>query len=60
MGGRVGQDMDGVGDAHANEAKSLSGNTWAMGVVGDGVVLGVNHMRWYRFRARVNNIRCIV
>ena len=52
--------MDGVGDAHANEAELLSGNTWAMGVVGDGVVLGVNHMTWYRFRARVNNIRCIV
>ena len=60
MGDRVGRNMDRVEDLHVSELESLSGSTRSMGGAGVGVALEVNHMGWYRLRARVANTRYIV
>ena len=60
MGDRVCRDMDKVGNAYASEVESLSDSTRLMGGEGVSVAFEVNHMEWYRLRARVVNTRYIV
>ena len=48
------------GDTLVIEVWLLSGIARFLGVVGDGVVLKVNHMGWYRLRARVTSIKSVV
>ena len=49
-----------VGEAHAMEPGSLLGGTQLIGVPGDGRGPDVNHMGWYRLRARVTRIMLMV
>ena len=60
MGDRVGWGMARIGDSNTSTLGLLRGSSRSMGGSGIGVALEVNHMGWYRLRARVDNTRCIV
>ena len=60
VGVGVGWVADWVRDTDANEAEPLSGSVDGTGVVSGGVSSVVNHMGWYRLRARVTKRRWIV
>ena len=57
---RLGRGSVGTGGARAIKSESLSSITRSVGVEGDGMVLIVNHMWWYRLRERVVSIKCMV
>ena len=62
---RVCQEVDeaesrGIREAHAMEPGSLFGGAQLIGGPGDGRGPDVNHMGWYRLRARVARIMLMV
>lgn len=63
MGDRVGRGTVEVRtwwwDSHDIETESLSGRIDTTGVACCELALEMNHIRWYRLRTRVANVRCI-
>ena len=49
-----------MGGTHTIADESLSRIIQSVDGAGDGVVLKVNHMGWYRLKSRVASMKCIV